>query len=60
MRIRATVATVTGALALSTLAVPAVHAAPGRPYDLNVTFSHFKITKTIKVGATGHYSTTVT
>ncbi|WP_171114787.1 MULTISPECIES: hypothetical protein [unclassified Streptomyces] len=60
MRIRATVATVTGALALSTLAAPAVHAAPGRPYDLNVTFSHFKTTKAIKVGATGHYSTTVT
>ncbi|GEC08701.1 hypothetical protein SSP24_63560 [Streptomyces spinoverrucosus] len=60
MRIRATVATVTGALALSVLAAPAVHAAPGEPYKLNVTFSHFKITKAIKVGATGHYSTTVT
>ncbi|MBG0854408.1 hypothetical protein I2W78_21850 [Streptomyces spinoverrucosus] len=87
MRIRATVATVTGALALSTLAVPAVHAAgddgldhrealakisqaahrdggrapdAGRPYPLNVTFSHFRVTKAIKVGATGRYSTTVT
>jgi hypothetical protein len=87
MRIRATVAAVTGALALSALAVPvaqaddsaasyradvakirqAAHAVSGRdaaeegePYALNVTFSNFKIAKTIKVGTTNHVSTTVT
>ncbi|MBV7696722.1 hypothetical protein [Streptomyces sp. TRM70350] len=88
MRIRATVATVTGALAVSTLAVPAVHAAgddgfdhreafaeisraahkdggrapaaPGKPYDMEVSFSNFKVAKAIKVGTAAHYSTTVT
>ncbi|MGW1542911.1 hypothetical protein ACWCPM_22170 [Streptomyces sp. NPDC002309] len=84
MRIRATVAAVTGALALSTLAVPAVHAAggdgldhreafakisqaahkgdraPGQPYDMDVTFSDFKIAKAVKLGSGTHYSTTVT
>ncbi|MFD7434603.1 hypothetical protein [Streptomyces sp. NPDC059861] len=84
MRIRATVATVTGALALSALAVPAVHAAgsdgsdhreafakisqaahkgdraPGQPYDMDVTFSDFKIAKAVKLGSGTHYSTTVT
>lgn len=83
MRIRATVATVTGALALSALAVPAVHAAggdgsdhreafakisqaahkgdraPGQPYDMDVTFSDFKIAKAVKIGSGTHYSTTV-
>ncbi|MFK4112302.1 hypothetical protein [Streptomyces sp. NPDC002176] len=90
MRIRASVAAVTGALALSALAVPAAHAdgtgsayrteamkivkgahaASGKqgvtsargdlPYDLNVTFSQFKVAKAIKVGTTNHVSTTVT
>jgi hypothetical protein len=83
MRIRATVAAVTGALALSALAVPAAQAAggsaadddyradvakiaraatdraPGQPYDLNVTFSGFKVAKAVKVGTTQHVSTTV-
>ncbi|MEV5314083.1 hypothetical protein [Streptomyces sp. NPDC052610] len=84
MRIRATVAAVTGALALSALAVPAAQAAggsvqdsdyradaakiaragsdraPGQPYDLDVTFSNFKVAKAIKVGTTNQVSTTVT
>ncbi|MFG3659269.1 hypothetical protein [Streptomyces sp. NPDC047706] len=84
MRIRATVAAVTGALALSALAVPATHAAggdgfdhresfakisraahkgdraPGQPYDMDVTFSDFKIAKAVKLGSGTHYSTTVT
>ncbi|MEV8551546.1 DUF5707 domain-containing protein [Streptomyces glaucescens] len=84
MRIRATVAAVTGALALSALAVPAAQAAggtaqdgdyradaakiaraandraPGKPYDLNVTFSNFKVAKEIAVGTGAHVSRTVT
>ncbi|AWW38968.1 hypothetical protein [Streptomyces cadmiisoli] len=90
MRIRATVAAVTGALALSALAVPAsqaagpaadhresvakiwqaAHGSTGaaasagaaldEPYDLDVSFSGFKVAKAIKVGTTGRYSTTVT
>ncbi|MGW3727280.1 hypothetical protein [Streptomyces sp. NPDC000851] len=95
MRIRATVAAVTGALALSALAVPAAQAADvsgvsgadyreavakirqaahapsgatafstkaaqDEPYALDASFSNFKIAKAVKVGTTGHYSTTVT
>ncbi|EGX59815.1 hypothetical protein SZN_11033 [Streptomyces zinciresistens K42] len=86
MRIRATVAAVSGALALSALAVPAAQAdgpAPtradvatirqaaqaasakagsrvGGPYALNVSFSDFKIARTIKVGTTNRVSTSVT
>ncbi|MEU3824813.1 hypothetical protein AB0F36_05755 [Streptomyces sp. NPDC029080] len=50
MRIRATVAAVTGALALSAFAVPAAHAAPVAP---NVTFSNVKINsgKALSIGA---------
>ncbi|WP_328872170.1 hypothetical protein OHT76_19735 [Streptomyces sp. NBC_00287] len=85
MRIRATVAAVSGALALSAFAVPAaqaddsasayradvakVRAAVAKsafgtradaPYDMDVTFSNFKIAKTVKVGTTAQVSTTVT
>ncbi|MDX3750892.1 hypothetical protein [Streptomyces sp. AK08-02] len=91
MRIRATVAAVSGALALSALAVPAaqadVHAsgsasyratvakilensgktafitspvAAAKPYPLNVTFSNFKVAKSINVGAGGHVVVPVT
>ncbi|GGX18316.1 hypothetical protein [Streptomyces chartreusis] len=83
MRIRATVAAVSGALALSALAVPAAQAddfaasradvakvrqaahaasarAAGKPYALNVSFSDFKIAKTVKAGTTNHVATTVT
>lgn len=51
MRIRATVAAVSGALALSAFAVPAAHAAGTAP---NVTFSHVEINggKAITLGAT--------
>ncbi|MEV4342650.1 hypothetical protein [Streptomyces sp. NPDC049590] len=51
MRIRATVAAVSGALALSAFAVPAAHAAPAAP---NVTFSNMKVNggKAITLGAT--------
>ncbi|MFF7094243.1 hypothetical protein ACFY9A_17860 [Streptomyces rubradiris] len=51
MRIRATAAAVSGALALSALAVPGAHAAPAAP---NVTFSHMKVNggKAITLGAT--------
>ncbi len=90
MRIRATVAAVTGALALSALAVPAAQADGSgastyradvakvkeaaraaesgnsafstaadeepMPYKLNVSFSNFKIAKTVKLGTTGHVS----
>ncbi|MEU6527734.1 hypothetical protein ABZ869_00905 [Streptomyces sp. NPDC046928] len=85
MRIRATVAAVSGALALSALAVPAAQAdgssvdradvakvrraalaatgraaaAEGEPYALNVSFSNFKIAKTIEVGTTNRVSTSV-
>ncbi|MBD0840281.1 MULTISPECIES: hypothetical protein [unclassified Streptomyces] len=80
MRIRATVAAVSGALVLSAFAVPAAQAddsgsayradvakariAQGTradaPYDLDVTFSDFKVAKAIKVGTTGHVARTVT
>ncbi|MEV0172852.1 hypothetical protein AB0I00_17255 [Streptomyces sp. NPDC050803] len=80
MRIRATVAAVSGALALSAFAVPAAQAddsgsayradvAKARaalgtradaPYDLDVTFSDFKVAKAIKVGTTAHVASTVT
>ncbi|MES9521204.1 hypothetical protein [Streptomyces capoamus] len=58
MRIRATVAAVSGALALSALAVPAAHATgdPGTPYTLNVSFSTVTITKAIKVGTSNKVS----
>ncbi|MFD7387977.1 hypothetical protein ACFV46_05885 [Streptomyces sp. NPDC059852] len=85
MRIRATVAAVSGALALSALAVPAAQAdgssvdradvakvrraalaatgraaaAEGEPYALNVSFSNFKIAKTVEVGTTNRVSTSV-
>ncbi|GHI06866.1 hypothetical protein AQI88_39350 [Streptomyces cellostaticus] len=51
MRIRATVAAVSGALALSAFAVPAAHAAPT---TLDVTFSNMKVNsgKAITIGAT--------
>ena len=51
MRIRATVAAVSGALALSAFAVPAAHAATAAP---NVTFSKMKVNsgKAITIGAT--------
>ncbi|MEW2284933.1 hypothetical protein [Streptomyces sp. NPDC047841] len=51
MRIRATVAAVSGALALSAFAVPAAHAAAAAP---NVTFSNVKVNsgKAITLGAT--------
>ncbi|WAZ22478.1 hypothetical protein STRCI_003733 [Streptomyces cinnabarinus] len=85
MRIRATVAAVSGALALSAFAVPSaqaddsvsayradvakVRAAHAKsafgtradaPYDMDVSFSNFKIAKTVKVGASERVSTTVT
>ncbi len=85
MRIRATVAAVSGALALSAFAVPAAQAGDSgsayradvaqiraahvksafgaradAPYDMDVTFSNFKIAKSVKVGTTQHVSTTVT
>ncbi|MFF4491763.1 hypothetical protein ACFY0F_35815 [Streptomyces sp. NPDC001544] len=60
MRIRATVAAVSGALALSALAVPAAHAtgSSGTPYTMNVGFSNLKIASAIKVGTTNKVSTT--
>ncbi|MEU2225455.1 hypothetical protein ACFY8B_19755 [Streptomyces sp. NPDC012751] len=60
MRIRATVAAVSGALALSALAVPAAHATgdSGTPYTLNVSFSQVTIAKAIKVGTTNEVSAT--
>ncbi|WP_225824530.1 hypothetical protein [Streptomyces naphthomycinicus] len=59
MRIRATVAAVSGALALSALAVPAAHATgdSGTPYTLNAGFSDVTIAKAIKVGTTNEVST---
>ncbi|MFG2885903.1 hypothetical protein ACGFYV_27020 [Streptomyces sp. NPDC048297] len=59
MRIRATLAAVTGALALSALALPTAQAAEtsGTPYTLNAGFSNVTIAKTIKVGPTGKVST---
>ncbi|MCT9078151.1 hypothetical protein [Streptomyces fulvoviolaceus] len=60
MRIRATVAAVSGALALSALAVPAAQAADsGTPYTLDVSFSNFKVATSIKVGASAEVSTKV-
>ncbi|WP_225097929.1 hypothetical protein [Streptomyces sp. CoH27] len=58
MRIRATMAAVTGALALTALAVPAAQAAPnsGTPYTLNVSFSNVSIAKAVKVGTTSEVS----
>ncbi|MEU6575568.1 hypothetical protein [Streptomyces sp. NPDC046805] len=59
MRIRATVAAVTGALALSVFAVPAAQAADtGAPYTMDVSFSNLKIASAIKVGTTNKVSTT--
>ncbi|MGW7252807.1 hypothetical protein [Streptomyces sp. NPDC054834] len=60
MRIRATVAAVSGALALSALAVPAAHAtgSSGTPYTMDVSFSNLKIASAIKVGTTNEVSTT--
>ncbi|MEU0008397.1 hypothetical protein ABZ079_30130 [Streptomyces sp. NPDC006314] len=62
MRIRATVAAVSGALALSAFAVPAAHAAgsSGTPYTMDVSFSNLKIASAIKVGTTNKVSTTYT
>ncbi|MGW0598438.1 hypothetical protein ACWD11_14985 [Streptomyces sp. NPDC002776] len=82
MRIRATVAAVSGALALSAFAAPAAQADDSAsahradlakiraqfgkdaradaPYDMDVTFSDFKIAKSVKVGTTAPVSTTVT
>ncbi|MEU0336634.1 hypothetical protein [Streptomyces sp. NPDC006193] len=62
MRIRATVAAVSGALALSALAVPAAHATgdSGTPYTLDVSFSKVSLTKAIKVGTTNEVSATYT
>ncbi|MFF4551024.1 hypothetical protein ACFY1J_43840 [Streptomyces sp. NPDC001406] len=62
MRIRATVAAVSGALALSAFAVPAAHAteSSGTPYTMDVSFSNLKIASAIKVGTTNKVSTTYT
>ncbi|MFJ6542383.1 hypothetical protein ACIQMP_17300 [Streptomyces sp. NPDC091385] len=62
MRIRASVAAVTGALALSAFGASAAHAAPADapPYALNASFSNFKIASSIKVGTTNEVSTTYT
>ncbi|UUU23046.1 hypothetical protein [Streptomyces sp. DSM 40750] len=61
MRTRATVAAVSGALALSALAVPAARAEDsGTPYTLGVSFSNFQIAKSIKVGTSNKVSTAVT
>ncbi|KUN07503.1 hypothetical protein AQI95_10810 [Streptomyces yokosukanensis] len=58
MRIRATVAAVSGALALSALAVPAAQAVTdsGAPYTLNASFSTVSIAKAVKVGTTNEVS----
>ncbi|WP_306186665.1 MULTISPECIES: hypothetical protein [unclassified Streptomyces] len=68
MRIRATVAAVCGALALTALTGPAAQATgstpatgtDGTPYTLNVGFSNFKIASKVKVGTYYKVSTTVT
>jgi hypothetical protein len=88
MRTRATVAAVSGALALSALAVPAAQAASDHPSyraqaeqvlshavssgsdgaavsaarapELDVSFSHFKLAKAVRVGTAARVSTTVT
>ncbi|MBB5927800.1 hypothetical protein [Streptomyces echinatus] len=53
MRIRATVAAVTGALALAAFAAPAAQATgtDGTPYPLNVSFSGLKIASSSRIGA---------
>ncbi|MGW0766760.1 hypothetical protein [Streptomyces sp. NPDC002676] len=58
MRIRAAVAAVSGALALSALVVPAAQAATdsGTPYTLNASFSNLSIAKAVKVGTTNEVS----
>ncbi|MEU1601116.1 hypothetical protein ABZ468_52645 [Streptomyces sp. NPDC005708] len=58
MRIRATVAAVSGALAISALAVPAAQAVTdsGTPYTLDASFSNVSIAKAIKVGTTNEVS----
>ncbi|MQY38068.1 hypothetical protein SRB17_60760 [Streptomyces sp. RB17] len=58
MRIRATVAAVSGALALTALAVPAAQAVTdsGAPYTLNASFSNVSIAKAVKVGTTNEVS----
>ncbi|MEU6197883.1 hypothetical protein [Streptomyces sp. NPDC047061] len=58
MRIRATVAAVSGALALSALAVPAAQAVgdSGTPYTLNASFSNLSIAKSVTVGTTAKVS----
>src|SRR4051812_26685119 len=60
MRIRATVAAVSGALALSAFVVPAAQATEsgGTPYTMDVSFSNLKIASAIKVGTTNKVSTT--
>ncbi len=64
MRNRATPAAVsalTGALALTGLAVPTAQAADsGTPYTLDVSFSDFRIAPAIKVGTSNKVTTTVT
>ncbi|WP_329337811.1 hypothetical protein OG866_24450 [Streptomyces sp. NBC_00663] len=61
MRIRATVAVVSGALALTGLALPTAQAADsGTPYTLDVSFSNFKIASSVKVGTSAVVSTKVT
>ena len=62
MRIRATVAAVSVALALSALAVPAAQATgtSGTPYTLNAGFSQLKIASAVKVGTTNVVHTTYT
>jgi hypothetical protein len=64
MRTRAKLAAVsalTGAMALTALAVPAAQAADsGTPYTLDVSFSNFKIASAIKVGTTNVVSAKVT
>ncbi|MGW0842033.1 hypothetical protein ACWD26_18030 [Streptomyces sp. NPDC002787] len=64
MRTRATVAAAVGALAFSALGVPAAQAADsaaasGTPYTLNVSFSNFKVAKSVRVGVGGKVSTAV-
>ncbi|WP_031169256.1 hypothetical protein [Streptomyces durhamensis] len=58
MRIRATVAAVSGALALTALAVPAAQAVTdsGTPYTLNASFADLSIAKATKVGTTNEVS----
>jgi hypothetical protein len=58
------VAAALGALAFSALAVPSAQAAgsaatSGEPYTLNVSFSNFKVAKSVKVGVSSEVSTPV-